>query len=301
MLGSSETGGIAWREPLRARGWTPLPGVRCRLDAEGILEVCSPFAGGAGFVATGDCASLLPDGAIELLGRADQIVKLEEKRISLDAMAQRLCAHAWVSEARIVAIDGTRMQLGAVLVLGDEGRIELQQQGRRVFNARLRDYLLQFFERQATPRKWRYVERMPANSQGKIAVADLRALFADATTSTDAAEALSGKIVHRAGQEFAIDIDTTDGDLFAGHFPAVPILPGVLQVDWAVRHGRAQWYPRHQFLGIDQLKFQHVIGPGHSVRLVLKDCGGGVVDFSYRAAQHVFSSGRIVFGGADGI
>lgn len=298
ILGSTETGGVATRrQSSDALGWTPLPGVEVRLDADGVLAVRSPFIGADdlvdGWYRLGDRARLRSDGGFELLGRADQIVKIEEKRVALNEMAALLQSHPLVAEARLVPLPGERLQLGAVVELTKAGAVELQAGGKRALNEILRAHLLRHYERVVLPRKWRYPTRLPADSQGKTTLEALRALF-------EPPPALPGELLRREPGELELAIDLhPDNPAFAGHFPELPVLPGVVQLDWAIRHAEP-WYAGHGFAGIDQLKFREVIPPGRRLQLRLADRGDGVVEFRYALAgagaeEQTLSSGRIRF------
>src|SRR5687767_3579198 len=84
---------------------------------------------------------------------------------------------------------------------------------------------------------------------------------------------------------------------FAGHFPAWPVLPGVVQVHWATEIGRRLFGALGEFSGIDNLKFHQVITPNKELELVFThDAPARRLDFSYTAGATKFSSGRIVFG-----
>ena len=62
-----------------------------------------------------------------------------------------------------------------------------------------------------------------------------------------------------------------DDDLlwFQGHFPTQPILPGVTQVDWAMRYGLRLFDLKGSFAGVEKAKFQRPILPGNTIELLL--------------------------------
>ncbi len=180
VYGSSETGGIGWRvqsDAADSQAWTPSPRVDVRVGADSTLQVRSPFIGGDAWFAMADTAQLLDDGRFLLLGRSDRIVKIEEKRLSLPEVEQRLTAHSWVAEAGVAVLEGKRQVLGAVLVLTAAGRERLRDDGKRQISGELKRFLSQYYEPSLLPRRWRFVEAMPHNDRGKISSAALAALF----------------------------------------------------------------------------------------------------------------------------
>jgi acyl-coenzyme A synthetase/AMP-(fatty) acid ligase len=127
----------------------------------------------------GDAVELIDDQHFKLLGRLDRIVKLEEKRISLDRMETVLGRNNLVEQVKIVVLEGYRTILGAVCILNHKGQVKLHQLGRRELSNQLKEYLAAYFDRVTLPRKWRYVADFPYNTQGKITQAALAELFED--------------------------------------------------------------------------------------------------------------------------
>lgn len=85
---------------------------------------------------------------------------------------------------------------------------------------------------------------------------------------------------------------------FADHFEGAPMLPGVLQLGWAVSLAQRQFGISAPLLQVTQLKFQHPIMPGSELSLQLRRSNGGDIEFRYRTPAHDCSSGRLSFAGA---
>ncbi|OSM94420.1 MULTISPECIES: 3-hydroxyacyl-ACP dehydratase FabZ family protein [Lonsdalea] len=56
---------------------------------------------------------------------------------------------------------------------------------------------------------------------------------------------------------------------FRGHFPQQPLLPGIAQLDWAMRYGVEILAPQWRFCAVESLKFQRPVLPGNTLRLTL--------------------------------
>jgi len=89
---------------------------------------------------------------------------------------------------------------------------------------------------------------------------------------------------------------------FDGHFPGCPILPGVLQIDWAVRLARehfgqlsAQLSDRlSESYGVDGFKCRAPVLPESELVLRL-ECDPGRLRFAYADRTRTVSSGTVLF------
>ena len=291
VFGSSETGGIAWRQG--GDLWQPFAGVELSQDGDGALLIASPYLPAGHVEHTADAARISPDGRFELLGRLDRIVKLEEKRISLPMLEQALAAHEWVSEARLGVVQESRASLGALLVLSEAGLLALRNLGRRAVTQALRQYLSGHCETLALPRRWRWLRQLPLNAQGKLPQAEVEAvLMAPRPKAPEVLEKIE------TDGEWSLRLAVPpDLAYFSGHFPTAPVLPGVVQVDWALSLGRQLLDLPPRFVGMEVLKFQQLVRPGDEVQLHLRfDRERGKLYFAYRNDTAACSSGRIVLG-----
>lgn len=294
IFGSSETGGIAWRQG--DPWWQPFADVELRQDSDGALLIASPYLPAGHVEHTADAARIAEDGRFELLGRLDRIVKLEEKRISLPMLEQALVAHDWVSEARLGVVQENRASLGALLVLSEAGLRVLRNQGRRAVTEGLRRHLGEHCETLALPRRWRWLRQLPLNAQGKLPQAEVEALLM--APRPKAPEVLEQ--VETDGEWSLRLVVPPDLAYFSGHFPTAPVLPGVVQVDWALSLGHQLLDLPPRFVGMEVLKFQQLVRPGDDIQLHLRfDRERGKLYFAYRNATAACSSGRIVLGMAN--
>ena len=294
IYGSSETGGVAWRQG--GELWQPFAGVELGQNAAGALRIASPYLPAGHVEQSMDAAELQADGRFVLRGRLDRIIKLEEKRISLPMLEQALLGHDWVSDVRLGVVQEGRAALGALLALSPAGLHALRNQGRRHLTETLRRHLAGHCETIALPRRWRLLARLPYNSQGKLPQAEVEALLA-APRPTQV-EPLSA--IEQDG-EWLLQLDVPlDLAHFTGHFPQTPVLPGVVQIDWAQQLARqliAELPPR--FCGMEVLKFQQLVRPGDRLQLSLRfDAARGKLYFAYRNGEAACSSGRILLGAA---
>lgn len=82
---------------------------------------------------------------------------------------------------------------------------------------------------------------------------------------------------------------------FEGHFPAVPVVPGVVQIKWALAGAQRCLGVTGTVAGMEALKFQQVMGPNAEVTLELKfSADTRKLNFSFRSGESRYGSGRVV-------
>ena len=124
IYGSSETGAIAWRsqqESVVDALWHPLPEVKLKADAAGILVVNAPYVDNSEDFTLSDRIEYCEVGGFKLIGRIDRVVKVEGKRVSLAAIEKLLLEHAWVKQARALTVERRRVETAVVVQLTTEG------------------------------------------------------------------------------------------------------------------------------------------------------------------------------------
>ena len=180
IYGSTETGAIAWRinSNEESEWWTPMAGVEFSLMEDGCLAVKADGVHGDGLFHTADLAEFRQDGKFLLNGRKDSIVKIAEKRISLDEVENRLISTSFISDAKVVLLKGKeREYLGAAVVLSPEGHNKLDGKTSGECFKFFRQAVSGYLEGVTIPRKWRIVDNIPKNSMGKIQMNEVLSLF----------------------------------------------------------------------------------------------------------------------------
>jgi 3-hydroxymyristoyl/3-hydroxydecanoyl-(acyl carrier protein) dehydratase len=86
-----------------------------------------------------------------------------------------------------------------------------------------------------------------------------------------------------------------DLEYFDGHFPGAPIVPGVVQIAWALDLASRYLGVRGDCIGMEALKFQHVMVPGLAVELTLRWADADAkLHFSFDGEGTRFGSGRLL-------
>ena len=184
ILGSTETGGIAYRQQdCEDACWTPFPNTQINTNEDGCLSLNSPFLPDTDDFQTQDRIRLNKDQTFTLLGRADRIVKIEGKRVSLDEIEQSLIALDEISQIRIIPLlrihdeSFYKDELGAVAVLSPLGIKFLENRGKAQLGTHFHQHLKVTCEPMTIPRRWRFISEFPVSDTGKISLQVFQDIF----------------------------------------------------------------------------------------------------------------------------
>lgn len=293
VYGSSETGGIAWRCATQDARWMPFTGVELNPDESGRCMLSSPHLANTGSYPLDDRIELDADGRFSLAGRLDRIVKVEEKRLSLDELERKLSESEWIALAHSLLLTNRRDRIGAAIVLTESGLTALRQQGRAAVIKRLRHELEQAFESVVLPRKWLFLNTLPLTRQGKIDNALLRRLLMPDSVKYP-------QLLYCRLEGTKVDLELRiqpELVYFEGHFPGIPILPGVTQLAWTEHYGKLFFAIEQPFLTMEAIKFKKIILPNAAITMRLEwHAGSGKLCFDLSSATESHSSGRMIYG-----
>ncbi|KJH55101.1 AMP-binding protein [Acinetobacter calcoaceticus] len=289
VLGSSETGGIAHRAQ-DEDAWTAFSNVAIRIEDQQLM-VESNHAFEDDWITTGDGAawSDATCQTFRLLGRTDRIVKLEEKRLSLDAIEQSIQTLDAVQQCHVLVLEHEHRQiLGCIAVLKEDAREQLQQLGKSAFVGHLKQQLKDSLETIAIPRQWRFLSQLPQNSQSKLNKSYLENLFKPMLQPVVLSQSQSS-------DDYILSLEfPPELACFKGHFPTQPIYPGVGQIGFLQHFAKSIWSDLNWCQGYEQLKFQNLIRPYAIVQLKLSR-KEHKVSFELRDSEQILASGRLLF------
>ena len=292
IYGSTETGGIAYRQSKNGPIWTPFEVCKMSIGENDCLNVKSSYILEPEGFTTGDLVEIYDDGRFLLKGRADSIVKIEEKRISLPEVENRLKQTGLVQDVRVVPMVGKRQYLAAAIVLNADGVARFKDQPKLEINNFFKAHLNQFLENTVTPKKWRYLEELPQDTQGKIKMRDIQALFG-------LPESKNFRILKMHKEPGALSLKLVfpaDSDFYDGHFPAFKLLPAVAQVDMVALLAHALLETPRAVQKIQRTKFSYPVLPDAVTNLEMTfKADTNKVLFTYtNEAGRMLSTGTLV-------
>lgn len=221
------------------------------------------------------------DGFI-VKGRNDRIVKIQEKRISLDEIERDLNKSNLVKKSYCLKLGD---KLCSAIILNNKGEKLLENFGKlELIKAIKKSAPLNII----TPKKWRFLTNLPTNERGKIDGARVKEWFNTNVTYPNIVK------LENDGQNAEITlIFPKNSNFFKGHFPDFPILPGVVQLFFAKEFARDIFNLYFVPQKVKKVKFSSIIKPEMKVKLVLTR-NEKLIEYKYIDEEKTFSSGTFV-------
>ena len=84
-------------------------------------------------------------------------------------------------------------------------------------------------------------------------------------------------------------------ECFQGHYPGNPILPGIVQLHWAIGFSISLLGFSELPLDIKRLKFKNIVQPPRVLELVLSKSSANTVQFQFSSVDQTHSMGSLIF------
>jgi len=303
IYGSTETGIVAKD---CGGGLRLFSAVNAGLDGRGALNVSSPWCE---FFQTNDAASI-DEGRLTLQGRIDRVVKLNDKRVSLESIEAKLLESGLLADC-YCAPHPKFKRIAALLEFNGEGLKKFRKIGKKGVAGELRELLKLEFKNSV--RYFKIVEKMPRNQQGKFEKSEFEnALFASPKPvwsggCVNEAGEICGSQIYKNGQNLASGLNcgavNTNGvcakfegggerlenpaqkyefsavmhaglEIFESHFPNLPLLPGFMQLDYVFELASGVGIDVSGLNTVENLKFMKFVRPGDLLRVCFEKRGG---------------------------
>lgn len=270
IYGSTETGNIAYK-----RGHTnfrAFPDVSVSTNSNSQTVVMSEYFPQEKAVLS-DIIEYVNDKEFVFKKRSDRIVKVYEKRISLDEIENNLKKHAKIKDCYCFMYHDT---LACIAATDD---IDVEQ-------FELKRFLMKYGD--VVPKKWRIVDELPKTATGKISRTKLFKLFGMNTSMPF----VKSRNVMQNEAEIEL-LFRKNCNFFEGHFDVMPILPGVVQLYFAKYFADDIFNIEIPPTEAKKVKFSNIIRPDTPVTLRLKNLEKSL-EFTYLADDKTYSSGIFV-------
>lgn len=268
VLGSTETGGLATRHASAPAVWTPLPGVRVRLDEGDRLLISSPFlADPAREERSEERARVFADGTFEYLGRCDSVIKVGGKRVDVCEIESLIGKLPGVLDSACFSRSVESLRGEEILLVVATTTLTKEE-----IRAALRGSIDATF----LPRKIRTVSALPRDERGKLKRRDLLSLFEGETGA-------QGRI------EKSLQVPE-NSPRFSGHFAGDPILPALAQLADFILPTLREAFGGGALASLRRVKWTQAVRPGTELTLLLEEKPQGI-HFQLWDGQNLACSG----------
>ncbi len=278
IYGSSESGSIGYRKDYKSMRLKLFRGIKILALKDDCTEILTEYSKENHQIIK-DRMELFGD-EIELLGRSDRVLKVQEKRIDANVLESKIKENEYIDDCYCLEFAG---KIATLVILNNLGKEFLLKNGSVELIKSLKNHLKTDFEK--IPQKWKFFDEIPKNIRGKIDKEKIRELF-ELNLSLPL-------ILSRIKEENSITfrlIFLGNSNFFKGHFEDLPILAGVVQLFYVDFFSKLAYNLDCHCGQIRRVKFANIIKPNQIIDLELTKTDTGI-SFKYKDENKTYSSG----------
>ncbi len=278
IYGSSESGSIGYRKDYKSKRLKLFRGIKILALKDDCTEILTEYSK-ENYQIIKDKMKIFGD-EIELVGRSDRVLKVQEKRIDADILENKIKENEYIDDCYCLEFAG---KIATLAILNNLGKEFLLKNSSVELIKSLKNHLSDDFEK--IPQKWKFFDEIPKNIRGKIDKEKIRELF-ELNLSLPL-------ILSRIKEDNSITfrlIFLGNSNFFKGHFEDLPILAGVVQLFYVDFFSKLAYNLDCHCGQIRRVKFANIIKPNQIIDLELTKTDTGI-SFKYKDENKTYSSG----------
>lgn len=294
FYGSTETGVVARKIRKEGVSFKAFDEVDIALSESGELMLKALYTNDE-YICVGDLAQIKDGVYFTLLGRANDIVKVDGKRIGLSDINIKICENELVKNGATIL--GKRAERDIVVSFIVPKKADIMNTPYRERTHIIQKYAYEYFDRGVAPKKVIFLDEIPLSAAGKVDNVLLRAYAQKNTIQNRYSFSLISK--YNNNLEVLVNI-LEDSVFFDGHFDSKKIFPALAQVE-LIRDICSCYYcnnnTNNAITQIKKMKFVDTILPKEKFILSIKhsDKKDNKIEVKLYNGEKIFSKGSMVY------
>lgn len=280
IYGSTETGVVAYRTASCYKYLTKFPNVKIEQIEEKNYKISSDYFYEDEIELHDEILFSEPDRML-IFGRADRILKINEKRISPAEIENTIKNSELVEEVYCLKVE---QKLAAAVVLTPLGIDYFKKNGQ----LELSKFLKSLVAGDVKPQKWRFLPEIYKTDTGKIDKNKIEEIFMTNVSFPIVSEQKFSENYAEYTLFFPVK-----SNFFRGHFPSFEILPGVAELYFVLFFANAAFKTPMEAQVMKKIKFSHIIFPDRDVTLKMVN-NERLVEFAFLSGEKVCATGMII-------
>lgn len=231
---------------------------------------------------------VLNDDKLEIYGRNDRVVKIADKRFSLDMVEKYIKHSDLIYDAYAYVVNN---RIGTLISLTEKGKSLFKKLGKKGVVENIEKYTPNLFGNNL--RYYKIVANIIRNENGKL----IKKENDDLINKYQALEFIQEKVEKDEDNMTALFSAYVREDIhyFPAHFYSFPLVPGFIELDYIVKLAEKFGYEFSKINKISNLKFSSFIRPCDNMKVELI-MSSNLVKFNIYTNESKAASGSIKYG-----